>query len=340
MALLIAEQVSLRSRTTLKVGGNAAYYTEVYSEGELVEAIVWAKKEHRSYVVIGGGSNILASDAGYDGLVIHMRFEGMSVVEEDDRHVVVSVNAGTEFDAFVAYTVEHGLWGLENLSHIPGTVGATPVQNVGAYGTEVKNCIESVRVYNTDAEAFQTLIAKECAFGYRDSIFKKPNGKKYLITSVTFRLSKIPDPKLSYKDIAAYFEDAEPSIGEIRAAIIAIRSGKFPDWRIIGTAGSFFKNPTVSKEKFAVLKERYPELPGFETQEGGIKLSLGFILDKILHVRGYREGNVGTYDAQALVLIAYENATAHEVTAFANNIVDRVQHELGIVIEWEVSRLW
>lgn len=330
-------KVSLSKYTTLKVGGDAEYFTEVSNESELVSACKIALEKKLPVRILGGGSNILVSDTGVGGLVIHNLIRGIET-DTDGDDVFLTVGAGETLDEFIETTVAEGFWGLENLSHIPGSVGATPVQNVGAYGVEVSDFIELVRVYDLSTQTFKTLKNSECHFGYRDSIFKHDSGSSYVVCSVTFKLSKKAYPKLDYKDLNGRFEGVVPSQTEIRNAIIEIRNKKFPDWHTVGTAGSFFKNPLIQKKQFNDLKKNYPDMPGFEQPGDMVKVPLGWILDKVLNLRGIKNGNVGTYEGQALVLINCGHATAVEITNVADEISKKVSEVLGVNIEWEVTK--
>lgn len=338
MNVEIQKNIPLKTYTSLGVGGNAQFFATVTSEEELREAVVWAKENGVPALILGGGSNVLISDEGVKGLVIRVALLGKRCAIENNV-VQLSAQAGEQLDEVVAYSVEQGWWGIENLSGIPGTVGAVPVQNVGAYGVEVKDVIESVRVFNIETEAFETLSNAQCAFAYRDSIFKAAKIKKYIITEVTFVLFVNANPQITYRDLKNYFNDVIPTIAQIREAVVSIRSRKFPNWREIGTAGSFFKNPTISSAQYAELLTTYPELPGFPVSETEIKISLGWILDKALHLKGYSLGPVATYENQALVLVVKKEATALEVESFANSIIEKIKNEIGIDVEWEVSKL-
>lgn len=334
---MITQSVPLAPHTTLQVGGNADHFTSVHTIAELKEAIDFAATENLPVRVLGGGSNLLVPDDGVRGLVIKIELTGTEVIEQDDD-VLVTVAAGESLDSFIETTVANGWWGLENLSHIPGTVGATPVQNVGAYGVEVKDVIEAVTVYDTSAGEERQLSPSTCQFGYRDSVFKHEAGADLIVTSVTFSLSKTPKPQLQYKDLAQTFGDAEPTQQEIREAVIAIRSKKFPDWHTVGTAGSFFKNPIIPESHFLKLKEQYADLPGFGVADGLVKVPLGWILDRICNYKGIQDGHVGTYAGQALVLINHGGASATEIETFAEKVVASVQEKTDITIEWEVTR--
>lgn len=335
----VQENISLAPLTTFKTGGQAKYFFQVSTNDELKTAVAFSKEHHVPFFVLGGGSNVLVPDSGYHGVVILMGITGSEYVSVSETETEVTVGAGVPFDLFVAETVQRGLWGLENLSSIPGTVGATPVQNVGAYGVEVADTITEVAAYNTTSEKFETLTAPECAFGYRDSLFKHEAGKNYIITSVTFRLSRVPQPKLAYADLRVLEGEETPSISAIREEVIRIRSNKFPDWTVVGTAGSFFKNPIVAPESIAALLLHYPTLPMYPQDNGQVKVTLGFILDKVCGLKGYTNGNVGLYEKQALVVIAHHGATTTEINSFADEIADLVFKKTAIHIEREVTLL-
>ena len=258
------------------------------------------------------------------------------------EEVHVTAGAGVELDVLIAELAEKNLWGLENLSAIPGTVGAVPVQNVGAYGVEACDVIHSVCVYDVTNDVVTTLPNNACAFAYRDSIFKKEHGKKYIILSVTFIVSESGAPKIAYKDLKTFFEthDSAPvKVLDVRNAIIAIRSKKFPDWHIMGTAGSFFKNPIITQEAYRALVAKYPEIPGFLLDDGMVKIALGWVLDHVCGMRGVWVGNVGLYEHQALVLVCTKNATAAEIKNFSQMIIDTVFEKTNIVVEREVTEM-
>jgi UDP-N-acetylmuramate dehydrogenase len=336
----IQKDVLLAPYTTLGVGGSAEYFAEVRTESDLRDAVLWAEKQGLTVTIFAGGSNVLVSDAGIQGLVLRPMFEDVVYEAEEDGVVRVRVGAGVLLDAFVAETVSRGLWGLENLSAIPGSVGATPVQNVGAYGVEVKDVITSVTVFDCEKKNSYELKNSECDFSYRDSIFKTEAGKKYVITHVTFALSKNAQPKIAYKDLTHFFsEKNNPSLSEIREAIISIRSKKFPDWQVVGTAGSFFKNPIIAQAHFAELVLKYPDIPGYLSDDGKVKVALGWVLDKVCGLKGYTEGEVGLYTEQALVLVCTKGTSAKEVIDFSEKIIAIVFEKTKIKIEREVTML-
>ena len=330
----ITAQELLAPHTTFGIGGNAAFFVSVHTVEGLQEAIRWAKGKSVNIKVLGGGSNVLVPDEGYDGLVIHNCIGGI-LYDGDGVHV----GAGVMFDDLVADTVAKGLWGLENLSAIPGTVGAAPIQNIGAYGTEVSSYITEIHAYHIDTDTEKVFSNEACMFGYRDSFFKTEEGKEYVVVGATFKLRADGGPNITYKDLQHYFEGTVPTQREVRDGVIEIRSNKFPDWKEKGTAGSFFKNPVISKELFATLQETYSNMPGFDTEDGQVKIPLGWILDKVLHLKGVTNdtGTVGSYEKQALVLVNHGGATADDVNTFAKKIIQDVFGITGIRIEREVQ---
>jgi UDP-N-acetylmuramate dehydrogenase len=336
----IREFVSLRDLTTLGVGGEARYFFKATTDADILAAVAFAKTNGLSWFVLGGGSNVLVPDDGYSGLVIQVAIQGRQYHVQDDGSVVATIGSGEVLDEVVAETVGRSWWGLENLSHIPGTVGATPIQNVGAYGVEVADRIVSVQAIDTEKMKTVTLTQAACQFGYRDSYFKKVPGR-YIITNVSFKLSVTPQPVLLYKDLATWFASYTdvPTVSQVRNAVMEIRSHKFPDWTVVGTAGSFFKNPIVPQATADALQKKFPLLPCHSLADGTCKIALGYVLDKVCQLKGFSEGGVGLYKDQALVLVTDKNNSAQQVEKFAANIIERVQVETGLTIEWEVTRM-
>lgn len=333
------ENVSLAPYTTFKIGGPARFFCTVNSGPELIEAVTFAQREKRRILVLGGGSNILISDAGFSGLVIKNEIKGKALIPLGGGEYRLSVGAGETWDEIVAMAVENGLYGIENLSSIPGTAGAAPVQNIGAYGCEIADSILSVRALDTKMMEYVDLTKEECLFGYRDSIFKHRKGR-YIVIQVDLKLSKRGRVNISYKDLREYFERAgnpKPTLAEVRAAVIDIRARKLPDWRLWGTAGSFFKNPIISRKRYDKIKAEYPDLPGFEEMDGRMKVPLGWILDHICQLKGRMTDNVGTYENQALVIVTKPGATSAQVVELAKEIMDIVEEKTTIKIEAEVE---
>jgi len=334
--MTIQENVTLADYTTFKLGGQARFFAVVSSEEELIEVIAFCGEKNIPFFVLGGGSNLLISDHGYAGLVIKMEITGVNF-----DGPMVECAAGENWDDFVRKTIEHGLCGLENLSAIPGTVGAAPVQNIGAYGVEVQDFIYSVRAYDTRSREFVELGKKDCLFAYRDSLFKNQKGR-YIVTKVSFKLKSDGLVNLSYKDLDKYFAEKKmgrlPTPPEIREAVIAIRREKLPDWKTWGTAGSFFKNPVIPLQQYVDLKIRYPDLPGYPECDGGfIKVSLGWILDKVCELKGKCFDKVCVYEKQALVIAVKPGALAQDVRDLTRKIHDVVYDKTNIKIEAEVE---
>ncbi|MCA9359258.1 UDP-N-acetylmuramate dehydrogenase, partial [Candidatus Kaiserbacteria bacterium] len=286
-------------------------------------------------LVLGGGSNLLISDAGYRGLVIVNKIKGIHFSQKDDL-VVMTCGAGEVLDEVIAKTVEMNYWGLENLSSIPGTIGATPIQNVGAYGVEVSSLINSVTAINLETDEEKVFSNLECDFGYRDSFFKTTVGKKWVVTEVSFNLSRTPRLLLEYKDLQSLQSKNNLTQLDIRNEVIRIRSEKFPDWRSVGTAGSFFKNPIISKTQFEALKQSYSDIPGYEVSEIEVKISLGWILDKVCNLKGFSKDGVSLYKHQALVLVNESAASAEVINNFAKFVAEEVYKKTNVTIEREV----
>lgn len=336
----IQENILLKDFTTFKIGGLARYFVIVKDLNELREAVNFSKGKKVPFFVLGGGSNILMSDNGFSGLVIKNEIKGKVYKDMSGSDGWITFGAGENWDEAVAYSIAKGLFGLENLSGIPGTVGASPVQNIGAYGQEVKNVIASVKIFDTETEEESILNNSDCYFSYRDSIFKREAGKKYIIVEVSFLLKKNGQVNISYKDLQLYFlgkGTLKPSLKEVREAVLEIRSKKFPNLKENGLAGSFFKNPIISQKKFNELKEKFPLLPGFPEANEKVKIPLAWILDNVCQLKDYRIGNVGLYDKQPIILVNYGGATEKEVSTFAKKISDIVKIKTSLDIEWEVD---
>jgi UDP-N-acetylmuramate dehydrogenase len=338
MSVRVEQNISLSAHTTLKVGGLADYFVEVKTLDELQEARLFSKETNVPLAVLGGGSNVLVGDDGYRGLVVKNNLLGISDVVHGE-HVYLKVKSGETLDDLVKYAVDKNYWGLENLSAIPGTVGATPIQNVGAYGVEVSHLITEVSAIHKETGEQKIFSNKECLFAYRDSIFKTTSGKRWIITEVVFKLTLTKSPQLEYGNLSElkYIPSLTPL--KIREEIIKIRAGKFPNWRQVGTAGSFFKNPIIEITKFDELSSKYPGLVGYEVSETETKVSLGWVLDKVCGLKGYSKNGVCLYKEQALVLVNESAAEAEVINDFAQEVTEKVFQKTGIKIEREVSSL-
>lgn len=335
--MTVRESVPLAELTTLRIGGPVSAVIDVEREEDLPAAFAYARERELPVFVLGDGSNVLAADAGFDGVVVRLRTSGVTYIEDGDD-VLVTAAAGESWDGLVRTVAERGLWGIENLAGIPGTAGAAPVQNIGAYGTELADTLVSVSAYDLQTGATVSLAAGACAFGYRESRFKRE--PHLVITSVTLRLSPTKGPQLAYADLARAKESgvslATPA--EVGDAVRAIRARKFPDIRIEGTAGSFFKNPIITDDAFRMLAVRYPDMPSYPAA-GGVKVPLAYVLDRVLNLRGYRMGPVRLFEAQPLVLVADAGASAADVDRLASDVAKKVFDATNITIEREVRSL-
>ena len=332
------ENADLRDRNSFRVVQRASCLAEFDRAEELSEIFSRFKGVPR-HKVLSGGNNILFT-RDYDGLLITPCGKEISIVAEDADTVRVRVEAGAEWDDFVQWCVERGLWGAENLSLIPGKAGAAPVQNIGAYGAEAKDIIACVEMYVIESDNFLTLAAEHCAFGYRESVFKNLLADKVVITAVEFVLSRRPSPKLGYGDVIRETEArGGATLRNIREAICAIRRSKLPDTAVLGNAGSFFKNPVVDDETARHLLAEFPDMPLYPAAaEGCTKLAAGWRIEKA-GMKGFRSGNVGVHDRQALVLVNFGGASGAEVLGLARTVQQRVAEKFGIAIETEVNIL-
>lgn len=323
--MTVLEQVSLAPYTTFRLGGPARYFVGVKTIDELQDALNFARDNNQKVLILGGGSNMLVGERGFDGLVIKLELTGV----ERESDVLIAA-AGENWNKLVERAVQDELWGIENLSGIPGTVGAAPVQNIGAYGVELKDIfvwLEALELASGEVKRFEK---DECGFGYRTSIFKREGG--YVILKVALQLRQGGSPNTAYKDLAG----AEGfSLQEIRERVLAIRAQKFPDLAVEGTAGSFFLNPIVSEEQAAALTARFPELPHFRA-EGGTKLSLAWLFDKALSIKGLSVGGARVFERQPLVLVATRAARAADVRELSTQIKDISSKTLGLQLEEEV----
>ena len=339
MDIKIERNVSLAGLTTFRIGGPASYFCVVKSAEELLEATSFAVKEKLPIFVLGGGSNLLVFDRGFQGLVIKNEILGIEFLDETRNEVAVNVGSGESWDGLVALLARKNLWGLENLSFIPGTVGGAVVQNAGAYGIEQKDCFENVEVFDTKSGKVKTLSKKDCEFGYRESVFKRGSGERYFILSARYLLKKKAKPRIDYGDLREAFKAEEIGrigIAQVRDVIGQIRSKKLPNLNETGTAGSFFKNPIIGKKSFDVLKKKYPALAGFPQKGGRVKISLAWVIDNLCDMKGVRQGKIGVYEKHSLVLVNYGGATFKDTCALAEKIRESVHNKISIDPEQEV----
>lgn len=333
----VYENTDLRDRNSFGVSQRARMVIEFDSAGELPE--LFSRYAPKEWMALGGGNNILFTQDVERTLIVPCNTE-TEIVAEDEESATVRVGAGVEWDDFVAWCVGRGLWGVENLSLIPGKVGAAPVQNIGAYGAEAADAILNVEMFFPEEGKFATLAAGHCGFGYRESVFKHSLRGRVIITRVEFRLSKRPTPKLGYGDLARETEElGGPTLKNIREAVCKIRRSKLPDPKVTGNAGSFFKNPVVDDCVAQSLLGLYPDMPHYPTREPGkTKLAAGWLIDKA-GMKGCSEGHVGVHPKQALVLVNLGGATGGEVIGFARKVQRRVKEMFGIGIDTEVNIL-
>lgn len=323
---------SLKDYNSFRTKASAKIFAEPANTEELMQCLTDYPMEKK--LVIGRGCNIFFTK-DFDGLVIHPFLKGMREASSDeDEDVYIEVMASEDWDGFVKYTVDKGFSGLENLSLIPGTVGASPVQNIGAYGAEVKDCVREVVAIDMDNREIVSLSNHECKFGYRESIFKQTN--KYIILSVIFHLKRTFTYKPKYFDLNKALEDIDnPTITDVRNAVINVRKSKLPDEKVLPNCGSFFKNPYITNEYADILKQKYPDLPAFPYQDGMVKTSAAFLIDKAGY-KGKREGFIGTYPNQPLIIVNYGTDNGNEIVKFMNSLRESVYSEFGILLEPEV----
>jgi len=331
----IEENVPLSQLTTFRTGGSVRFLLSLDSASELPEAARFSKEKNVPLIPFGGGSNMLAPDSGIDAAFVRLRARTITAVDEGDT-ILYSVDAGASWDELVARAVTEGAWGIENLSGIPGSAGAAAVQNIGAYGAAFSDTLQHVSVFDFEDGATKVFENAECKFGYRTSIFKEERDR-FFITGITLRLSRTPRPNLSYRDLKNRFgESSSPSLQEIRDAVIEIRKKKFPPLSEYGTAGSFFLNPIVQKQETEALVRAFPDMPLFDLPEGGVKIPLGWIFDRVLMLKGMREGKAFVWEQQALVIAAETGASYKDVIALAEKIKTRMREKTGIRIAPEV----
>lgn len=328
--------IDLRDRNSFGVRQQAARLVEFETPDDL--RAIFDSGVPANWMVLSGGNNILFT-RDYDGLLLTPVARGIVPLAEEGDTVRVRVEAGVEWDDLVEWSVGQGLWGLENLSLIPGKAGAAPVQNIGAYGSEAKDTIRRVECFCVESGTILTLDAAHCGFGYRESIFKHTLKGRGIITAIEIELSRTPHPKLGYGDVEREVEArGGATLRNIREAICAIRRAKLPDPAVLGNAGSFFKNPVVEAATAGELLEQYPDMPHYPAPEGRVKLAAGWLIDRT-GLKGHREGAVGVHERQALVLVNYGGATGHEVIAFARKVQSAVHDKFGIAIDTEVNIL-
>ena len=332
----IQQNISLRQYNTFGIEVKAKSFSSFSSQEQLSELLSTHSK--LPVFILGGGSNVLFTK-NYEGLILRNEIPGIDLIKEDANHVYVKVGAGENWHRLVQYTLYRNWAGLENLSLIPGNVGASPMQNIGAYGVEIKEVFEELEAFHIKDKKIRVFSVNDCEFGYRESVFKKKYRDKFVILNVTYRLNKKPHFNISYGALEQELENMQVknlSIQAISQAVINIRSSKLPDPDKIGNAGSFFKNPEITQARYKKLQSSFPGIIGYPLQNGGVKLAAGWLIEKC-GWKGVRRGDAGCHGKQALVLVNYGNASGNEVFSLSEEIVKSVREKFGIVLQREVN---
>ncbi len=330
----VQKNIKLASLTTLGVGGNAKFFVDAKSVDDVVDTLVESELLGLGVAVFGGGSNILVPDVGIDGIVLHLSISGIELVKHKNELLIVA-GAGVVWNDLVVFATKNNFWGIENLAAIPGTVGAAPVQNISAYGSELSNVFVWADVVERSSKKIKRIYSKEAMFGYRDSIFKKEHN--WIITHVAIKVFRNGNPNIKYKDLKDLFlnKKTPTTSSEVATAVREIRSKKLPPINI-GSAGSFFKNPIISNDEYTALCKRIPGVPGFVTGDG-VKVQLAWILDNVLSLRGVYFGSVGLYKKHPLILVTSNTSTEADILKCSEEVIKRVYDATGIVIEREVQ---
>lgn len=335
---MISQNISLKKYNTFGIEVNAANFATFDSVEKLHQLV--RSTTLSPITIFGGGSNVLLTkDVG--GLVLRNEIKGIKIIQESEQEVIVEAGAGEIWHEFVLFCIDHGFGGVENLSLIPGSVGASPMQNIGAYGVEIKDVFESLCAYEIETGLEKIFYKAECEFGYRESVFKRALKGKYVITHVSFRLQKNPKLNTSYGAIeqelkAQHIE--KPTLRDISNAVIAIRKSKLPDPSQLGNAGSFFKNPVVTIETYNTIKEIHPDAPSYPAGEGNVKMAAGWLIEKS-GWKGFTRNHFGVHKNQALVLVNYGGATGSEIWNLSSEIIQSIEENFKITLEREVNIL-
>ena len=338
----LSENISIRRYTTFNIEAKARWFASFADPAEL-EELLSADLRH-PLLILGGGSNILLTQ-NFDGLLLKNEIKGVREIDEDQEYVYVKAGAGENWHEFVQYCLKRNWAGLENLSLIPGNVGASPMQNIGAYGVELADIFWSLEAFHLKDKKIVTFTLNACHFGYRESVFKNVYKNQFVILNVTFRLRKKPVYHTSYGAIQQELEKMgvkELSIQAISQAVINIRSSKLPDPKVVGNAGSFFKNPEVTNDKYELLKEKFPGIVGYSLVTGNYKLAAGWLIEQCgpadgVSWKGFREGDAGVHPKQALVLVNYGNASGKSIYDLSERIRQSVNQHFGVLLEREVN---
>mgnify|MGYP000033853160 CR=1 FL=1 len=333
---MISTNTSLKPYNTFGIDATCAQFSTFSSTEELRRIL--AEHSRNKLLVLGGGSNILLTQ-NFDGLVVKNEIMGFDVVEETDQHAIVKAGAGEVWHEFVLKCIDRNFGGVENLSLIPGSVGASPMQNIGAYGVEIKDVFVQLEAYHIASGNVEVFNHQDCEFGYRESVFKRKLKDQYIITSVTFKLTKQHQLNTSYGAIEAQLQTSgikEPTIKDVSDAVIAIRSSKLPDPKQIGNAGSFFKNPVVEQSVLTKIQATYENVPNYPASEGKVKLAAGWLIDQA-GWKGKTFDTYGVHKLQALVLVNYGNCTGRNIYDLSGDIIRDIQEKFGVNLEREVN---
>lgn len=331
--------VNLKTYNSFGFPAVAKYFVEIRDIQQLEALIATDIFKQEKHLILSGGNNVLFQNDVFDGLVVFINTKGVEILREDENEVVVRAKAGEDWPDFVRFSVENGWHGLENLAHIPGKVGAAPVQNIGAYGMELKDSFLQCKAMNLATGETKVFNKDDCRFGYRESVFKSELKGKFVITSVDFTLKKNAPLHLDYGNIKAYLEQngiENPTLQQLHDAICAIRDAKLPDVKQIGSAGSFFKNPVIEAAQFEALQKDYPNIPHYDEPNGKVKVPAGWLIEQS-GWKGWRDEHVGVYDKQALVLVHYGGGKGLDIVELARKIQDSVEAKFGIRISPEVN---
>jgi len=334
----IQEHVDLLPYNTFKIAARARYFASVTTVAKLHALMDTSIYKHEKHLILGGGSNILLT-GDFEGLVIKIDLKGIETIWEDDSTIVLKVGAGEPWHSFVMFCVTKNYGGVENMSLIPGTMGAAPMQNIGAYGVEVKDLIKTVEAIDVNSGDVRVFNNRECEFGYRESVFKHTLKGKYFISSITLTLTKKNHVlNTSYGAIQQTLDQhhTAPSVKTISDAVIAIRTQKLPDPKVVGNAGSFFKNPTIALSHYELIKKTYSEIPGYVTENQQVKVPAGWLIEQC-GWKGKTIGNIGVHPHQALVLVNYGGGTGEEIWTLAQDILTSVKKKFTIDLQPEVN---
>jgi len=334
----IKEHISLLPFNTFRIDCSARYFVEVQATENLAELREMPVYKENNLLVLGGGSNVLFS-GDFNGLVLHNCMEGIEVIDQDEDSVWINARGGENWHKLVTHCVDKGWGGIENLALIPGSVGASPIQNIGAYGVELKDVFVSLEAYHWKSGEVKVYYKDDCRFGYRDSIFKRDLKGKVFITSVTLKLARFPQVNTSYGAINNVLKEhgiENPTISDIYNTVINIRQSKLPDPKEIGNAGSFFKNPELPAEQAKAILSSYPNAPHYIVSESIIKIPAGWMIDQC-GWKGFVDGDAGVHDKQALVLVNHGASNGREIRALAQKIMDSVKTKFGVGLTPEVN---